>query len=99
MAEPPGSAGGMGGTRRSGRPSVSRSSTGRRGAGRREPAAASAGATSRKDAGIEPFQWSQVIADVEGLRTFPRMTGAFDPAAVVRTFKGLRDRILDRLRP
>lgn len=52
-----------------------------------------------KDTGIEPFQWAQVIADVEGLRTFPRMTGAFDPAAVVRTFKGLRDRILDRLRP
>ncbi len=53
----------------------------------------------QKDGGIDPFQWAQIIADVGELHVFPRMAEPLDRDALVRRFRTLRDRILDRLKP
>ncbi|MBI4229601.1 MAG: nucleotidyl transferase AbiEii/AbiGii toxin family protein [Planctomycetes bacterium] len=52
-----------------------------------------------KDAGVNPFLWSEIIQAAENLPALPRMTVPFEMETVRATFRALRDRILDSLRP
>lgn len=52
-----------------------------------------------KDAGLEPFIWASLIADVEKLVVMPRMIKPIDKQELVRFFLDLRDEILDKINP
>lgn len=52
-----------------------------------------------KDAGMEPFIWASVIADVERLTLLPSMVHPVRLEEVKKLFLKLRDEILDRINP
>lgn len=52
-----------------------------------------------KDGGLEPFQWSRVIADAETISILPRMIVPCDIGELKGFFKRLRDRVIDLARP
>lgn len=53
----------------------------------------------KKDGGLQPFIWASVIADVKELTVLPRMIRPVTLEQLQSYFLGLRDRILDRIRP
>lgn len=53
----------------------------------------------QKDVGIEPFAWSRVIMDAEGISVLPRMVKPLDLEELKSFFRALRDSILDVVRP
>lgn len=52
-----------------------------------------------KDAGLEYFQWSKVIADVDTLTVLPKMIKEIKSDELKKFFHELRDRALDEIRP
>lgn len=52
-----------------------------------------------KDVGVEPFLWAEVIEGAERLPALPRMAIPFEMETLRRSFRALRDRILDNLKP
>lgn len=54
---------------------------------------------SKKDAGLEPFIWASIIADVERLAMLPRMIRPITIEELKKFYLGLRDKILDRIKP
>lgn len=53
----------------------------------------------RKDAGLDPFVWASLIAEVSRLKVMPRMVRPVSKPELDRFFLGLRDKVLDRLKP
>ncbi len=53
----------------------------------------------KKDAGLEPFVWASLIADVERLTLLPRMLKPVSLKELKKFYLALRDQILDRIRP
>lgn len=54
---------------------------------------------AQKDAGLEPFIWASLIADVEKLSIMPRMIQPLELKEVQSFFLKLRDTILDQIKP
>ena len=52
-----------------------------------------------KDAGLEPFVWASLIADVKNLVVMPRMIRPIRKEQLVEFFLNLRDKILDKINP
>ena len=52
-----------------------------------------------KDAGLEPFVWASLIADVKNLVVMPRMIRPIRKDQLVEFFLNLRDKILDKINP
>ncbi|MBI4676853.1 MAG: nucleotidyl transferase AbiEii/AbiGii toxin family protein [Elusimicrobia bacterium] len=52
----------------------------------------------KKDAGLDPFVWASLLAEIVKLPVLPRMVRPLDRKALDRFFLGLRDSILDRLK-
>jgi predicted nucleotidyltransferase component of viral defense system len=52
-----------------------------------------------KDAGLEPFIWSSIIADVQKLAILPRMIKPVEMRDIKTFFLQLRDFILDQINP
>lgn len=53
----------------------------------------------KKDAGLEPFIWSTIIADVDRLMMLPRMIKPVTFEELKTFYFALRDKILDRIKP
>lgn len=54
---------------------------------------------SKKDAGLEPFQWAKVVADAETISVLPRMAVPCDLNEVKAFFRDLRDKVIDSVKP
>lgn len=53
----------------------------------------------KKDGGLDPFVWASLIADVKKLTLLPRMVQPLSLGEMQNFFLGLRDQILDRMKP
>ena len=53
----------------------------------------------KKDAGLDPFIWASLIADVAKLSVMPRMIRPLPKSTLDDFFLKLRDKILDHLKP
>lgn len=53
----------------------------------------------QKDAGLEFFQWTKVIADAETLTVMPRMIKPLDVEGLKKFFREVQDRVLDAVKP
>jgi hypothetical protein len=53
----------------------------------------------QKDAGLDPFVWASLIAEVTKLRLLPRMIRAVSLEELTSFYLQLRDDILDRIKP
>ena len=54
---------------------------------------------ANKDAGLENFQWARVLADAETISILPRMVVPCKLGEMKEFFRGLRDRVIDSVRP
>ena len=54
---------------------------------------------AKKDAGLENFQWARVVADAETISVLPRMVVPCDLEEMKRFFRGLRDKVIDAVKP
>ena len=54
---------------------------------------------SKKDAGVDPFLWSRVIADAQTLRVLPRMIHPLTLEDLQKFFMRLQELILSRIKP
>lgn len=52
-----------------------------------------------KDAGLEPFQWAKVIADVHSISILPKMIIKCDLSELKEFFSTLRDKVIDSVKP
>lgn len=52
-----------------------------------------------KDAGLEPFQWAKIIADVESINVLPVMLKPLRLENLKKFFHHLRDEIVDAIKP
>lgn len=52
-----------------------------------------------KDGGLDPFVWASLLGDVTKMGPLPSMIQSMERKDLERFFLGLRDKILDRLKP
>lgn len=52
-----------------------------------------------KDAGLDPFQWAKVIADVHSISILPKMIIKCDVPELKTFFSTLRDKVTDSVKP